>query len=180
MWVRCALEKVAEAIYKCRVLSSKLSPLVKGTVALPFMNRDLCNMFYQVEWQSSAVPGIGSLDPISRWGTLFWETESLPMKQLVQHFYKYLFYRTQVLGDVKFMWCPIREFCGHVSLGNKVKSVSFLQHFSEPWMCAVRCESQEHHWVSSISRTYMTRIPYFADHVIELACHRVYTSVRLI
>lgn len=174
MWVRCALEKVAEAIYKCRVPSSKLSPLVKGTVALPLMNRDLCNMIYQVECHSSAVTGIGNLDSISRQGTLFSETEILPMKQLVQHFYKYLLYRTQVLGDVKFMWCPIRQFCGHISVANKVKSVSFLQDFSEPWMCTVHCESQEHHWVSSISWTYMTRIPDFAGHITELVCRRVY------
>lgn len=84
MWVRCALEKVVEAIYKC-IPSSKLFPLVKGTATLPLMKRYLHNTFYQVEWQSSTAPGIGSVDPIFRQRTLSSEIGFLLVKQVVRH-----------------------------------------------------------------------------------------------
>lgn len=43
-------------------------PFVKGTATVSLMDRDLCNVFYQVECQTLAVPGIEALDLISTQG----------------------------------------------------------------------------------------------------------------
>lgn len=58
---------------------------MKGAVTVPLMDRDLGNVFYQGEWQTLAVPGIESLDPISTQGPLSSEMGLLLMKQVVQH-----------------------------------------------------------------------------------------------
>lgn len=130
MWVRCALERVARAFYKmfCTFFQA-LSPLWRAQRLCPprtemytvvVLNR-VTDLSCPWNWESG---------PCFQTGNTVLRNRASANETLSSISW-YVRHRTKVLGDVKLAWCKKKKkekkaFWGQISLGNKVKSLSFL------------------------------------------------------